>query len=129
MMFIGFSHAAGATPENYGYEGNDWLDTCKTGLKQSPINIPVSIARTREEERAIKNSSDLELEIVYQNPTNLTVLNTGTTFKSDVKVGDITFWNQDNKSEEYKVLQFHFHAPSEHTFDGAHYDLEMHIVH
>ena len=44
-------------------------------------------------------------------------------------VGDIIFWDQNNKSEEYNVLQFHFHSPSEHTFDGDHYDLEMHIVH
>lgn len=26
------------------------------------------------------------------------------------------------------VEQFHFHAPSEHTVKGQHYDLEMHIV-
>ena len=29
----------------------------------------------------------------------------------------------------YRPLDFHFHAPSEHTFDGKHYDLEMHFVH
>ena len=26
-------------------------------------------------------------------------------------------------------LNFHFHAPSDHTFYGRHFDLEMHIVH
>jgi len=26
------------------------------------------------------------------------------------------------------LLQFHFHAPSEHTFNGVHYPLEMHMV-
>jgi carbonic anhydrase len=25
--------------------------------------------------------------------------------------------------------QLHFHAPSEHTVNGKHYDLELHIVH
>lgn len=29
----------------------------------------------------------------------------------------------------FMPLQFHFHAPSEHTFDGKFYDLELHIVH
>lgn len=29
----------------------------------------------------------------------------------------------------YAPLQFHIHAPSEHTFNGKHYDLELHIVH
>ena len=30
---------------------------------------------------------------------------------------------------EYQGYQFHWHAPSEHTLNGNHYDLEMHIVH
>lgn len=30
----------------------------------------------------------------------------------------------------FQVLQFHIHAPSEHTFDGGkHYDVEVHVVH
>ena len=29
----------------------------------------------------------------------------------------------------YSTLQFHYHTPSEHTLNGFHYDLELHIVH
>jgi len=29
----------------------------------------------------------------------------------------------------FNAVQFHFHSPSEHTHNGKHYDLEMHIVH
>jgi carbonic anhydrase len=29
----------------------------------------------------------------------------------------------------YDLIQFHFHTPSEHTFDGRHAPLEMHLVH
>jgi carbonic anhydrase len=29
----------------------------------------------------------------------------------------------------YKLAQFHFHAPSEHTVDGQHFPLEIHLVH
>ena len=29
----------------------------------------------------------------------------------------------------FTPLQFHFHAPSEHTVDGKHHDLEVHFVH
>lgn len=29
----------------------------------------------------------------------------------------------------YELLQFHFHTPSEHTFDGKHYPMEAHLVH
>ena len=31
--------------------------------------------------------------------------------------------------ETYKILQFHLHAPAEHTIDGKYYELELHIVH
>jgi len=29
----------------------------------------------------------------------------------------------------YALVQFHFHAPSEHTVNGAHFPMEMHFVH
>ena len=30
---------------------------------------------------------------------------------------------------EYRLLQFHFHWPSEHTVDGKQYLMELHLVH
>jgi carbonic anhydrase len=30
---------------------------------------------------------------------------------------------------EFEVKEFHFHSKSEHTIEGTHFDLEMHIVH
>ncbi|TMW69117.1 hypothetical protein Poli38472_001273 [Pythium oligandrum] len=32
-------------------------------------------------------------------------------------------------SKPYSLLQFHMHAPSEHTLNGKHYDAEAHFVH
>ena len=29
----------------------------------------------------------------------------------------------------YELVQFHFHAPSEHTFAGRHFPMELHLVH
>ena len=29
----------------------------------------------------------------------------------------------------YELKQFHFHTPSEHTLDGMHFPMEMHLVH
>lgn len=43
--------------------------------------------------------------------------------------GFFNLWDESQKQKSYKPLQFHFHAPSEHTVDGKHYDLELHIVH
>jgi carbonic anhydrase len=31
--------------------------------------------------------------------------------------------------EPYELQQFHFHAPSEHLFDGSFFDMELHLVH
>jgi len=31
--------------------------------------------------------------------------------------------------DEYELIQFHFHAPSEHTVDSVPYDMELHLVH
>ncbi len=36
-----------------------------------------------------------------------------------MKVGD----------KEYQLVQYHFHAPSEHAFDGIRLPLECHLVH
>jgi carbonic anhydrase len=32
-------------------------------------------------------------------------------------------------ADSYALVQFHFHAPSEHTVDGEHFPLELHFVH
>ena len=43
--------------------------------------------------------------------------------------GTLVFTTPEGETELYKVVQFHFHAPSEHTFRGKRYDAELHIVH
>lgn len=43
--------------------------------------------------------------------------------------GTFVMHEEDRPDEVFKPLQFHFHAPSEHTFDGRHYDVEMHFYH
>ncbi len=30
---------------------------------------------------------------------------------------------------QYELIQYHFHSPSEHTFDGKHWPIELHLVH
>ena len=58
-------------------------------------------------------------------PSKLNIGNNGHTIQ-------ITY-DQGNSIEvggkKYDLLQFHFHALSEHTIDGAHGDMEVHFVH
>ena len=43
--------------------------------------------------------------------------------------GTMTYTDWEGDSQTFTTLQFHFHAPSEHTVNGKQYDLEVHIVH
>jgi len=43
--------------------------------------------------------------------------------------GKLTRVLGDKEELSFFPLQFHWHAPSEHTVDGKYYDLELHIVH
>lgn len=43
--------------------------------------------------------------------------------------GTLTLWDQDGEMRIYNAVQMHIHAPSEHTFNGEHRDLELHLVH
>ena len=51
--------------------------------------------------------------------------------KSSLKVnyqGGMLFFEEYDQNSEWKSLQFHFHAPSEHTINGKQYGAELHIV-
>lgn len=65
----------------------------------------------------------------YNDMQNLTVGDYGYTIKVAYDQGYLSVWNQESKFETFDILQFHFHAPSEHTIDKKHFDLEVHIVH
>lgn len=114
---------------NYDEKGEDWGDLCATGTKQSPINID-------EESGSIQVASDdssafFEFDLVYNS------ISVEGTFNSHTYIADSGSYdygtmslNLDDDTEAvYLAQQFHFHAPSEHTFNGLHTDLELHIVH
>ena len=43
--------------------------------------------------------------------------------------GEFTINFPDGTTETFVPLQFHYHAPSEHTVNGLLFDLELHFVH
>lgn len=73
----------------------------------------------------------LTYDLDYEEFANVTVENITQTIKVDIDHLDGYFvvYEDERRTEAYKPLQFHFHAPSEHTFDSKHYDLELHIYH
>jgi carbonic anhydrase len=88
------------------------------GAKQTPINI---------ESTKVVPSELPSLGFIY-NPTALEVENTGHVVEVMYQAGSFLRIGK-SPSDDYKLVQFHFHAPSEHTVDGKSYDAELHLVH
>jgi hypothetical protein len=86
---------------------------CSSGQTQSPIDLPAPVAGT-----------GVALVFDYQ-PEPMQLLNNGRTIEP-VEDHSCTV-TADGKS--FLLRQFHFHAPSEHTVDGEHSAMEMHLVH
>jgi carbonic anhydrase len=90
---------------------------CKTGTKQSPIDIP----------RVADKGQLPAITFEYQ-PVPLQIRNNGHTVQVDnttaskIVVGPAA-------TDRYDLVQFHFHSPAEHTVAGEAFDLEMHLVH
>ncbi|BBN09230.1 hypothetical protein MPTK1_4g18060 [Marchantia polymorpha subsp. ruderalis] len=95
-----------------------WQGLCAAGPKQSPIDIPLSKAKRGE------NQGELIFEYVSSRPT---IMNPGH------GTMQVTFPHGENVlrvgGRTLELLQFHFHAPSEHAFNGDRFDMEAHLVH
>ena len=95
---------------------------CADGHSQSPIDIaktaPVSLPKLRAK------FSPANLRIVHHEHL-ADEINNGHTIQVNYSEGDTMTIGDTN----YELIQFHFHAPSEHTVQGKHYPMEMHFVH
>jgi carbonic anhydrase len=86
---------------------------CKTGHRQSPVNIVGA------------QSADLPAIQFEYKPSALHIINNGHTIQIDyasgsfIRVGD----------KRYELKQFHFHDPSEETVKNKRFPVEVHLVH
>ena len=87
---------------------------CAEGRHQSPIDLvnptPAKL---------------LPIPYAYNATTDMNIRNTGHTIEVAYPEGS---WIEVDGTR-YQLLQFHFHAPSEHTVAGKPFDMEMHLVH
>jgi carbonic anhydrase len=138
-------HAKTGHASHWGYTGSsgpaEWYRLskayalCGSGKRQSPVDIWNEV------------SADLyPLQFQYQ-PIPLLILNNGHTLQANyntvgvdetVAIGGKTYPVQSKPTYHstlmlgdvpYKLLQFHFHTPSEHARDGQRYAMEVHLVH
>lgn len=66
------------------------------------------------------------LNFHYPGRITLSVTNNGHTIQANVPDGGGTL---ELGGVMFNLLQFHFHTPSEHTINGEHAPIEMHLVH
>ncbi len=113
-----------AHAQHWGYDGHegpqhwqeldpDWA-VCSAGQQQSPINLTHAIAA--QPGAPLIDWVEETAGVVVDNghTVQVSVENAG-----GVTLGDI----------EYTLLQFHFHAASEHTINGRQSPVEVHFVH
>ncbi len=111
---------------HWGYAGSEgpdyWGDLspanvdCKIGKRQSPIDIQLQSPNF--------GISDAGIYLDY-NDVNLDIVNNGHTIQVNISGNNEALIN----GKKYKLLQFHFHAPSEHTINSNHIPMEAHLVH
>ncbi|KAI7843769.1 hypothetical protein COHA_002667 [Chlorella ohadii] len=92
---------------------NTWGGTCATQGFQSPIAI-------NYDER-FPPAGDPGLDILY--PRFPRYIKEGVTVSMPEGVDYYL------RGQRHRLLQFHFHTPSEHTLDGRHLAMEAHLVH
>jgi carbonic anhydrase len=91
------------------------FNLCAIGKRQSPINI--------EEGNTLAGPAE-PIQFSY-NPSNGTVVNNGHTIQVDVQgENSITV-----RGTNYRLVQFHFHTPSEEQVNGKRFSMVAHLVH
>ncbi|EOA25439.1 hypothetical protein CARUB_v10018775mg [Capsella rubella] len=102
-------------PEGWGQINPEWK-VCNSGRFQSPIDLTnerVSLIHDQAWKRQYK-------------PAPAVITNRGhdimVSWKGDA--GKVTI-----RQTDFKLVQCHWHSPSEHTVNGTRYDLELHMVH
>jgi carbonic anhydrase len=106
----------GTVTPSYATCGN--ITTGEVGMKQSPVNIVLGNAVT---------AFFFPPSFNYK-PTPLTIENTGHYVEVPYNLASYLYVGS-QPTDVYQLVQFHFHAPSEHTINGVRYDAELHLVH
>ena len=102
---------------DYSQNGTNWTNIC-CGNRQSPINI-VTKDCVPQKFKVGGEFEDIEdAELLYSH--NQLQMNYS---KSKLKL------TKDNEVSNWQSVQFHFHAPCEHTVDSVQHDVEFHLVH
>ena len=117
---------------HWGYEGNigpkhwaglsDEFAVCASGKEQSPIDL--TSPEPADSPSWTERIGD-RLLTEGQRASVMDLVDNGHTIQVTKDVPMVAIVD----GVEYELVQYHFHAPSEHTIDGRHLPLEVHLVH
>lgn len=107
-----WSYSGANGPHNWGELSADY-HLCKSGLQQSPIDLAQSNAL-----------GDIPIKTNYASGP-LTILNNGHTVQANFAEGSTLT----SGKADFKLLQAHFHTPSEEAINGKRYPMVAHLVH
>ena len=116
-----WSYEPGTGPADWGAINPAWR-LCAEGRAQSPIDLAnAEPAELPPVELRLPSGRDVE---VLNQEGVIDALDNGHTIQVNAKTGETMTVGD----KSYALLQFHLHAPSEHTVDGRRYPMEMHFV-
>ena len=108
-----WSYKGDESPAHWGGLAAEYA-VCASGKNQSPVDLASAIR--------VDGGS---VRVAYA-PSPYRVENNGHTVQATPLEGNDTL-NIGGKA--FTLKQFHFHTPSEHTFKGRHFPMEVHFVH
>lgn len=121
LRHLGRGLRAAADTYSYGDGIKEWGGICQQGDKipEAPIDIPKSKIK---EATAMPSGA---MDFNYANFTGATAVNTGHGVQVNMPEGNFLTIG----SEKWKLLQYHFHSPSENALAGKLSSMELHLVH
>ncbi|XP_010510674.1 PREDICTED: alpha carbonic anhydrase 2-like [Camelina sativa] len=106
-------------PEKWGKLKPEWK-LCGKGELQSPIDLM---------NKRVRLVTDFEKLTKDYKPCNATLINRGHDMMLRFEEEEEGPGSFKINGTEYKLLQLHWHSPSEHTINGRRFALELHLVH
>lgn len=110
---VAWEYKGSSGPEHWG-DLADAYRTCKSGKHQSPVDI----------DEPVTNGKLLPIKFHYKE-ADVVWKNNGRSVLGEMPTGNFV----EVDGDRYDLVQFHFHAPSEHKVASAPYDMELHLMH
>lgn len=118
---VHWTYAGKSGPEHWS-SLSPMYAACGRGQLQSPINLLPSEATGKAKLAMEYKTTSLHMA---HNEHVDDIVDNGHTIQINVEPGSTISVN----GKVFSLKQGHFHTPSEHTFSGKHFPMEMHLVH